>query len=111
MLLTKRFDIEPKRITTEIFHSGNEYAKRMTIPKGWEVNTHKHTFDHISILASGVVVVICEGESAVYKGDSCIVIKKDIPHKIVAMEDSVWYCIHATTEWNLELIDETLINE
>jgi len=111
MLLTKKFDIEPKRVTTEIFHSGNEYAKRMTLPKGWEVNTHKHNYDHISILASGKVIVECDGEIKGYTGDTCIVIKKDISHKIVAIEDSVWYCIHATTEWNLELIDETLANE
>ena len=83
----------------------------MFIPQGFEVQTHKHKFDHLSILAFGKVVVICDGVRKGYIGDSCIIIKKNVAHSIVALEDSVWYCVHGTIEHNLALIDETLIND
>ena len=33
------------------------YAKKMEIPKDHYVVSHKHTYDHLSILASGRVLV------------------------------------------------------
>lgn len=112
-LLSKKIPAggETVHIKTEVFHSGNEYAKRMFIPQGFLVKTHKHKFDHLSLLVSGKVVVNCDGEQKGYTGDSCIIIKKNVAHSILALEDSVWYCIHGTTEHNLALIDETLVNE
>ena len=38
-------------------------------------------------------------------------IKKDINHAIEALEDTVWFCIHATDETNIEKIDKVLINK
>jgi hypothetical protein len=42
---------------------------------------------------------------------ACIEITKNTLHNIEALEDSVWFCVHATEETNLDLIDEVLIGK
>ena len=88
------------------------YAKEIVLPKGAFAVQHKHTYDHLSILAKGKVQVLFEGElSKVFEAPACINIVKNLNHSIMALEDSVWYCIHATDETDVEHIDEVLIKE
>jgi mannose-6-phosphate isomerase-like protein (cupin superfamily) len=87
------------------------YAKEMRIPAGHWVTKHLHDYDHISILAQGVVVVEVDGESMFYKAPACITIPKNCNHKISAHTDSVWYCIHATDETDPGKVDQYLIKE
>ena len=35
----------------------------------------------------------------------------DVAHKIYAVTDIVWFCIHATNETDADKIDHTLIKE
>lgn len=85
------------------------YAKRMTLKEGEIIATHKHTFAHISILAKGIVRVECNGESKIYEAGDCVEISAGLEHRIYALDDVVWFCIHATNETDAEKIDETLI--
>jgi quercetin dioxygenase-like cupin family protein len=88
------------------------YAKELVLPQGTFAVQHKHTYDHLSILAKGKVQVLFEGErSKVFEAPACINIVKGINHSIMALEDSVWYCVHATDETDVEHIDEVLIKE
>lgn len=88
------------------------YAKEIVLPKGAFAVQHKHTYDHLSILAKGKVQVLFEGElSKVFEAPACINIVKNLNHSIMALEDSVWYCVHATDETDVEHIDEVLIKE
>lgn len=91
------------------YFCGGVYAKRMTLPANHYSTTHKHNFDHMSILASGAVVVLTDGKSTSYVAGDCIDIKAGIEHTIVALEDAIWFCIHATDITDPEKIDETLI--
>jgi quercetin dioxygenase-like cupin family protein len=87
------------------------YAKQMFIPKGYVVGQHAHKFSHLSILAKGKVVVKTDAGEDNYEAPACLEIKKDINHAIEALEDTVWFCIHATDETNIEKIDKVLINK
>ena len=87
------------------------YAKQMTIPKGFVAGQHAHTFSHLSILAKGKVIVKTDMDERVYDAPACIEIKKQINHTITAVEDAVWFCIHATDETDVDRIDEVLIQK
>jgi quercetin dioxygenase-like cupin family protein len=85
------------------------YAKQMTLPANHYAVKHVHSYDHMSILAQGRVSVDVEGEVQEYVAPSCIVVKAGQKHHIVAIEDSVWFCVHATEETDAERVDEVLI--
>jgi quercetin dioxygenase-like cupin family protein len=91
------------------FFSGREYAKQMTLPAGHYAETHEHTYDHISILASGEVLVRIGEAAAKHIGPTAIVIPANKVHRIDAITDSVWFCVHATDETDPEKVDEVLI--
>ena len=100
-------------MTPEIVHhfSDGLYAKETFIPKDMILKQHQHTYSHLSILAKGSVVVNKDGEIVVYKAPCCINIEKDIAHGVLALEDCVWYCIHATDETDEAKVDQVLIKK
>ena len=104
--LEGRMDFDPK--TVHNFSDGL-YAKEMTIPKDFFVVQHIHSFCHLSILAKGKVIVRTDNSENTYSAPSCIEIKSGIHHSIQALEDSVWFCIHATDEKDESKVDEVLI--
>jgi quercetin dioxygenase-like cupin family protein len=92
--------------------SSGVYAKQMTIPAGCTALSHSHSFDHMSILASGKVLVKTDDSEIVeYIAPTVVTIKAGINHAIYAVEDSSWFCIHATDETDEEHIDEVLIKK
>ena len=102
-----RWDFDPR-----IVHhfSDNLYAKQAHFPAGAEIVSHKHNYSHLSILAKGTVHLYADGQPPVrYQAPACIEIKAGVNHSIVAIEDAVWFCIHATDEKDPERVDEILI--
>ena len=91
--------------------SSGVYAKQMHLPKGHFALSHKHAFDHMSILASGIAVVVVDGKETVYTAPACIEIKAGHEHSITALEDVTWFCIHATDEKDVSKIDEIVIQK
>lgn len=91
--------------------SDGVYAKQMALPKGHFAVSHKHKYSHLSILASGIADVEVDGITTQYIAPACINIAADAEHKITALEDVVWYCIHATEETDVDQIDQVLIKE
>lgn len=85
------------------------YAKQMQLPAGHYAVKHTHDYDHLSILAKGEVVVMVDEEATVYAAPACINIKAGQEHRIEAISDAVWFCIHATDETDPDKIDEVLI--
>jgi quercetin dioxygenase-like cupin family protein len=85
------------------------YAKEMHLPKDHFAVTHKHTYDHISMLYKGSVVVTIDGEESTYTAPSFVLIKAHQEHKIYALDDVVWFCVHETSETDVEKIDEVAI--
>jgi quercetin dioxygenase-like cupin family protein len=87
------------------------YAKQMFVPQGYVIGQHAHEFSHLSILAKGKVIVHTDEGIAEYTAPSCLEIKEGIHHVIEALEDTVWFCIHATNETDVDKIDEILIKK
>ena len=94
---------------TQHHFSDGLYAKEMHIPKGYAAGMHKHEYSHLSILSKGRVIVRTDEYNKEYVAPVCIDIKAGINHTIEALEDSVWFCIHATEETDIAKIDEVLI--
>lgn len=93
----------------EHYFAPHLYARRMRLAAGRAAETHKHRFDHLSILAAGVAVVTVDGVATTYTAPACITIRAGVAHRIAALADVVWYCIHATEETDAARIDYTLI--
>ena len=87
------------------------YARQMMIPKGYVALSHAHNYAHLSILSTGKVVVITDDAREQYNAPACIEIKAGVHHAIEALDDSVWFCIHATDETDVSKLDEVLIQE
>ena len=94
----------------EIVHhfSDGLYTKQFTIPKGYIVGQHSHTYSHLSILAKGRVILKTDDYNTEYIAPVCIEIKAGVNHLIEAVEDTIWYCIHHTDEKDINKIDEIL---
>ena len=71
---------------------------------------YAHKYSHLSILAKGKVLVKTDDFEQEYVAPACIDIKANVNHLIEALEDTVWYCIHATNETDVDKIDEVLIS-
>lgn len=102
--------------TRTFFSSGSDGVKvaamQMELREGESVVTHKHKYDHLSILAEGKCVFTADGEvPRTYTAPACINVIAGKNHGITAIEDSVWYCIHATEETDESKLDKVLIME
>jgi quercetin dioxygenase-like cupin family protein len=76
--------------------AGGVYAKETRIPAGHVLVQHKHSYDHLSVLASGTVEVEVEGVRTRYTGPACLTIKAEAHHGVRSLTDAVWFCIHAS---------------
>ena len=85
------------------------YAKEMTIFKGFIAGQHMHKYSHLSILAKGRVILRTDVSEKEYSAPACIEIKSGLHHSIEALENCVWFCIHATDEKDESKLDEVLI--
>lgn len=99
----------PAYVATAHHFSDGVYAREMRLLGGMQAITHAHKYDHLSILASGVAVVKAGETLITYHAPACITIKAGVPHSILAIEDTVWFCIHATDETDEAKLDEVLI--
>jgi quercetin dioxygenase-like cupin family protein len=95
----------------QIIHhfSDGLYAKEMRVEAGQAILKHTHDFSHLSILARGRVAMLIGDEIEVIEAPACIDVKAGLVHGIKAIEDCVWYCIHATDEKDPAKVDEVLI--
>ena len=85
------------------------YAKETHIPAGQLLVQHMHNYSHLSIIASGKVIVANAGENHIIEAPACIEIKAGMYHGVKALTDVVWYCIHSTDETDPAKVDEVLI--
>lgn len=91
-------------MTPAILHhfAGAVYAKETHIPAGLILVQHKHNYDHLSILASGTVVLDVGGVQSELTGPQCLTIRAGVHHGVKAITDVLWYCIHGA-----DVADET----
>jgi quercetin dioxygenase-like cupin family protein len=89
--------------------SAGVYAKETLIPAGHVLVQHKHKFSHLSILASGSIELMVDGERKIIHAPACLTIEANKHHGVKSLTDVVWYCIHATECTDADKIDEVLI--
>lgn len=95
----------------EIIHhfSSGVYAKEVRIPSGATLLQHKHKYDHMSILASGLARVIVNERTTLYEAPAVIDIHAGEAHTVQALSDCVWFCVHPTNETDPAKIDSEVI--
>jgi quercetin dioxygenase-like cupin family protein len=103
-----RFDADPQ---VQHHFADGVYARQMLIPKGHVAASHKHVYTHLSILASGQAIVSTNNSVETYTAPACIEIKAETYHAIEALQDCVWFCIHATNETDEDEINAALISK
>lgn len=85
------------------------YAKEARFPAGVAILKHTHDFSHLSILAKGKVAVMKGDDVEIINAPACIEIKAGLTHGVKALEDCVWFCIHATDETDASKVDNVLM--
>lgn len=75
----------------------NLFSRQMHFEKAGDVeHGHTHSFDHLTLLASGKLKIVVEGNESVFIAPQMIYIKAEKMHELTALEDNtVAYCIHA----------------
>jgi len=75
----------------------NLASRMMHFKKAGDVEvTHTHSFDHLTLLASGSVKCTVDGNETEFHAPHMIYIKKEHMHSFEALEDNtVAFCIHA----------------
>ncbi|HEM7879074.1 TPA: cupin domain-containing protein [Burkholderia contaminans] len=77
------------------FSTGGVYAREQTLRAGEEVQKHVHDYDHLSYLARGTAMLDVDGELSVLRGPCMLEVKAGKSHRIQALTDLTWLCIHA----------------
>jgi quercetin dioxygenase-like cupin family protein len=78
-----------ENITRQAVHTGNMTIARLGIRQGGVVPEHHHTNVQISMVEAGALRFIMEGQETVVKAGQMMHILPDVPHSVVALEDSV----------------------
>lgn len=77
------------------YFASGVYVRRSVIPEGATIRVHVHTYDHITILASGRGRLLTDEGSRDVKAGECIEVKAGVRHAYRADEATVWFCVHS----------------
>ena len=107
----KAFNVGFADYGVELTHhfSSGVYAKETRIPAGLKIQQHSHTFDHMSLLASGRAQVTSNVAKGVFEGPAVIHMPAGTEHEIEALTECSWFCIHATDQTDPDKIDAELV--
>lgn len=86
--------------------AGGVYAREQTLKAGYEVEKHEHDYDHLSVLCAGSAILEVDGDMQVLHGPCVIEVKAGKKHRIQAISDITWLCIHAESVADPETIKE-----
>lgn len=92
------------------FYMADEvFIKQVILKRGTGVQQHSHVYDHTSMVAMGTIrVMIGDEVLGDFKAPCGILIRARIMHKMIALEDSIFYCIHNTHSIPEELLEQEL---
>lgn len=109
MGFNQQFDAHGVQIAHHFGDDGSGvYIKQTKIPAGVELAMHEHTFTHKSVLCHGSVRLSVGGVVRDVSGPAVLSVAQGVPHRVMALTDCVWLCIHATDETDPDQIDHTL---
>ena len=91
----------------------NLYSRMMHFENAGDIEKgHTHPFDHLTLLATGSLKIIVDGQETIFKAPHMVYIHKDKKHELVALENNtVAYCIHALRDGNGvdDILDPSMI--
>jgi hypothetical protein len=87
------------------------YAKKARILPGQWLVQHKHNYEHLSIVAQGRCLVTVNGKTTEYVAPTAVTIAAGAEHKVFAIEETVWFCIHATEATTVDEVRAEIIKE
>jgi hypothetical protein len=103
---TNEMDLDPYKYMEVTHHFiGGIYTKECHLPVGIKFMQHKHTFDHMSVLAQGHAIVEVDGIDKEYHAPAVLNIRAGKHHAITALTPVVWLCQHVTTCTDPDNID------
>ena len=79
-------------------HSDGVYIKAYRVPAGLKIYSKRFPSDHVTILGQGSVVVENGDQKIKFLAPAHFVFEAMTRYTIHTLEDSVWYCVHATAE-------------
>lgn len=82
------------------------------VKAGDRIVGHKHSFDHLTLLAHGALRVLVDGKESEFRAPHLIWIDKDKVHELIALEDgTVAACINGIRDGDgvADLIDPSMI--
>ena len=80
--------------TVRFFFGKDMCVVETRIPAGQILVQHKHDYNHLSILASGRIILEVDGVTSWLTGPVCLDIEAGKHHGVKALTDVLWYCIH-----------------
>lgn len=95
----------------EVAHhfAGKLYCKETRIPAGVKLTQHRHSFDHLSVLAQGRVLLSVDGQTTEHCAPAFLFISAGKAHEVTALTDVVWGCMHATECTDPAEVDHQLV--
>lgn len=92
--------MEPK---VSLIVSGNLYMRQMRFEKGDVEHQHCHTYDHLTLLATGSLKLTVDGVDCIVKAPTAIKVLANKEHRLEALEDNTLaYCVHALRDAQTE---------
>jgi hypothetical protein len=96
---------KPKILLKHIL-AGGVYIKTYFVPRGAKIWTKQFAEDHVSILGQGSVILEGPDGKAKFAAPAHCNIPANSRIGVIALEDSVWYCIHPTEETDLDVLND-----
>jgi hypothetical protein len=82
------------------------YIKAYRVPAGLKIYSKRFLDDHVTILGQGSVLVENGDTKLKFSAPAHFVFEAMTRYTIHTLEDSVWYCVHATTETDPAVLAE-----
>ena len=86
-------DIEPEQLnplmTRQYVVGVNTMLARIVLKKGAHVPTHQHFHEQISHVVEGALNFLVDGKEVTVRAGEILTIPPDVPHEVIALEDSV----------------------
>ena len=93
-------------LPTEHLFAPQVYLRKVWLQKGHTYVGKIHRHEHANIVSSGLIAVVTEFEPyTVYRGHCMFLSPPHTKRALVALEDTVWTCIHTNPE-NITDLDE-----
>ena len=87
-------------------HSDGVYIKAYRVPAGLKIYSKRFPDDHVTILGQGSVMVENGNTQLKFLAPAHFVFEAMTRYTIYTLEESVWYCVHATTETDPAVLAE-----